>query len=178
MRYIKLGNTGLDVSPIALGGMTYGEPDRGHPVWSLPKEDSRPLIKQAVGFKEGRDDIKVSNVRLPSPLKLPEEPDEEAIQARRAGVREADEPQRPRSLAASRPTCSKIRIRCSGVIGFCSPEASRRSRWQLMTIRSGATHSAHGCARKSAPVAIFSAAWYAEAPFAKCGRAAASSHRQ
>src|SRR5438128_2493086 len=48
MRYIKLGNTGLDVSPIALGGMTYGEPDRGHPVWSLPKEDSRALIQQAV----------------------------------------------------------------------------------------------------------------------------------
>jgi aryl-alcohol dehydrogenase-like predicted oxidoreductase len=48
MRYIKLGNTGLDVSPIALGCMTYGEPDRGHPVWSLPEEESRPLIKQAV----------------------------------------------------------------------------------------------------------------------------------
>ena len=29
MRYIKLGHTGLDVSPIALGCMTYGEPGRG-----------------------------------------------------------------------------------------------------------------------------------------------------
>jgi aryl-alcohol dehydrogenase-like predicted oxidoreductase len=48
MRYIKLGRTGLDVSPIALGCMTYGEPGRGHPVWSLPEEQSRPLIKQAV----------------------------------------------------------------------------------------------------------------------------------
>ena len=48
MRYIKLGNTGLDVSPIALGCMTYGEPGRGHPVWSLDEEQSRPLIKQAV----------------------------------------------------------------------------------------------------------------------------------
>ena len=48
MRYIKLGTTGLDVSPIALGCMTYGEPDRGHPVWSLDEEQSRPLIKQAV----------------------------------------------------------------------------------------------------------------------------------
>jgi aryl-alcohol dehydrogenase-like predicted oxidoreductase len=48
MRYIKLGNTGLDVSPIALGCMTYGEPERGHPVWSLPEEESRPLILQAV----------------------------------------------------------------------------------------------------------------------------------
>ena len=48
MRYIKLGRTGLDVSPIALGCMTYGEPDRGHPTWSLTEEESRPLIKQAV----------------------------------------------------------------------------------------------------------------------------------
>src|SRR5580692_11116427 len=48
MRYIKLGRTGLDVSPIALGCMTYGEPDRGHPVWSLGEEQSRPLIRQAV----------------------------------------------------------------------------------------------------------------------------------
>jgi aryl-alcohol dehydrogenase-like predicted oxidoreductase len=48
MRYIKLGNTGLDVSPIALGCMTYGQPDRGHPVWSLNEEDSRPLIRHAV----------------------------------------------------------------------------------------------------------------------------------
>ncbi len=48
MRYIKLGRTGLDVSPIALGAMTYGEPGRGHPVWSLGEEESRPLIRQAV----------------------------------------------------------------------------------------------------------------------------------
>jgi aryl-alcohol dehydrogenase-like predicted oxidoreductase len=48
MRYLKLGGTGLDVSPIALGAMTYGEPSRGHPAWSLPEEQSRPLIRQAV----------------------------------------------------------------------------------------------------------------------------------
>ena len=48
MDYIKLGHTGLDVSPIALGCMTYGEPHRGHPVWSLPEDESRVLIKQAV----------------------------------------------------------------------------------------------------------------------------------
>ncbi|MGP0030856.1 MAG: aldo/keto reductase [Acidimicrobiales bacterium] len=48
MRYLKLGHTGLDVSPIALGCMTYGEPGRGHPSWSLNEQESRPLIKQAV----------------------------------------------------------------------------------------------------------------------------------
>jgi hypothetical protein len=46
--YIKLGNTGLDVSPIAIGETTYGEPDRGHPVWSLGEDDSRPLIRHAL----------------------------------------------------------------------------------------------------------------------------------
>jgi len=48
MQYIKLGRTGLDVSPIAIGAMTYGEPERGHPAWSLGEEESRALIKHAL----------------------------------------------------------------------------------------------------------------------------------
>jgi aryl-alcohol dehydrogenase-like predicted oxidoreductase len=48
MRYVKLGTTGLDVSPVAIGAMTYGEPDRGHPIWSLGEADARPLIKHAL----------------------------------------------------------------------------------------------------------------------------------
>ncbi len=48
MQYRKLGTTGLDVSPIAIGAMTYGEPDRGHPVWSLGEDEARPLIKYAL----------------------------------------------------------------------------------------------------------------------------------
>jgi aryl-alcohol dehydrogenase-like predicted oxidoreductase len=48
MEYVKLGTTGLDVSPIAIGAMTYGEPDRGHPVWSLSEEQSRPLVRHAL----------------------------------------------------------------------------------------------------------------------------------
>ena len=48
MQYIKLGRTGLDVSPIAIGAMTYGDPQRGHPAWSLGEEESRVLIKHAV----------------------------------------------------------------------------------------------------------------------------------
>jgi aryl-alcohol dehydrogenase-like predicted oxidoreductase len=48
MKYIKLGTTGLDVSPIAIGAMTYGEPGRGHPVWSLGEEAARPLIRHAL----------------------------------------------------------------------------------------------------------------------------------
>src|SRR6201997_3835255 len=48
MQCIKLGTTGLDVSPVAIGAMTYGDPGRGHPVWSLDEETSRPLIKHAL----------------------------------------------------------------------------------------------------------------------------------
>jgi aryl-alcohol dehydrogenase-like predicted oxidoreductase len=48
MDYIKLGDTGLDISPVAIGAMTYGEPHRGHPVWSLGEDDSRPLVKHAI----------------------------------------------------------------------------------------------------------------------------------
>jgi aryl-alcohol dehydrogenase-like predicted oxidoreductase len=48
VKYVKLGATGLDVSPIAIGAMTYGEPDRGHPVWSLPEDEARPLVKHAL----------------------------------------------------------------------------------------------------------------------------------
>ena len=42
MHYIKLGTTGLDVSPIAIGAMTYGEPGHGHPVWSLTRRPADP----------------------------------------------------------------------------------------------------------------------------------------
>ena len=48
MEYTKLGRTGIDVSRLCLGCMSYGEPDRGHPVWSLPEEAARPLIKHAL----------------------------------------------------------------------------------------------------------------------------------
>ncbi|WP_328875744.1 aldo/keto reductase [Streptomyces sp. NBC_00287] len=48
MQYVKLGSTGLDVSRICLGCMTYGLPDRGVHDWTLDEEASRPLIRQAL----------------------------------------------------------------------------------------------------------------------------------
>jgi 1-deoxyxylulose-5-phosphate synthase len=48
MDYVKLGSTGLDVSPICVGCMSFGAPDRGNHPWSLDDEQARPLIRRAV----------------------------------------------------------------------------------------------------------------------------------
>jgi 1-deoxyxylulose-5-phosphate synthase len=48
MDYVKLGRTGLDVSRLCLGCMSYGVPDRGPHPWSLDNDDARPFIKQAL----------------------------------------------------------------------------------------------------------------------------------
>ena len=48
MRYRKLGSTGLDVSVVCLGCMSFGEPSRGNQQWSLDEENSRPLIRRAL----------------------------------------------------------------------------------------------------------------------------------
>jgi len=48
MEYKNLGKSGLKVSRICLGCMTYGVSDRGAHPWTLDEEASRPLIKQAL----------------------------------------------------------------------------------------------------------------------------------
>ncbi len=48
MKYGKLGRTGLDVSAICLGAMTYGDPARGNHTWTLPEEQTRPFIRRAI----------------------------------------------------------------------------------------------------------------------------------
>jgi len=44
----RLGRTGLQVSRLCLGCMTYGDPALGAHPWSLPEDASRPLIRAAV----------------------------------------------------------------------------------------------------------------------------------
>src|ERR1700761_3607345 len=48
MRYTKFGPTGMDVSVLCLGCMSFGEPQRGKHEWSLPEAESREIIKAAL----------------------------------------------------------------------------------------------------------------------------------
>ena len=53
MDYVNLGKTGLKVSRICLGCMTYGAPATGKPqpgshAWALNEEESRPFFRQAL----------------------------------------------------------------------------------------------------------------------------------
>jgi aryl-alcohol dehydrogenase-like predicted oxidoreductase len=48
MDYVKFGNTGLGLSRLCIGCMSYGIPERGPHPWTLDEEKSRPLIKQAL----------------------------------------------------------------------------------------------------------------------------------
>ena len=53
MEYVRLGKTGLKISRICLGCMTYGEPASGKPrpgshAWTLNEEQSQPFFRQAL----------------------------------------------------------------------------------------------------------------------------------
>src|SRR3954454_4265675 len=48
MEYGRLGSTGLEVSRICLGCMSYGEPGRGSHPWSLDEAASKPFIAKAL----------------------------------------------------------------------------------------------------------------------------------
>jgi len=48
MKYVKLGRTGIDISRLCLGCMSYGVPERGSHPWVLDDEQARPFIKKAL----------------------------------------------------------------------------------------------------------------------------------
>ncbi len=48
MDYVSLGRSGLKVSRVCLGCMSYGEPGRGFQGWSLDEAASRPFFRQAL----------------------------------------------------------------------------------------------------------------------------------
>ncbi|MFD6096977.1 aldo/keto reductase [Nocardiopsis flavescens] len=48
MEHVAFGRTGLRVSPVTLGCMSYGDPARGAHPWSLDEESARPFIRRAL----------------------------------------------------------------------------------------------------------------------------------
>jgi aryl-alcohol dehydrogenase-like predicted oxidoreductase len=61
MDYVKLGNTGMDVSPICLGCMSFGSAEGWtHNSWALHEADSREIIKLALDL--GVDFFDTANV--------------------------------------------------------------------------------------------------------------------
>ncbi|MFA7204308.1 MAG: aldo/keto reductase, partial [Candidatus Caldatribacteriota bacterium] len=48
MEYVKLGNSGLEVSRICLGCMSFGDSEIWTHKWVLNEENSRPIIKKAL----------------------------------------------------------------------------------------------------------------------------------
>ncbi|MBA3367175.1 MAG: aldo/keto reductase [Geodermatophilaceae bacterium] len=48
MEYVRLGTTGLQVSRICLGCMSFGDPARGAHPWSMPEDQSRPFLEKAL----------------------------------------------------------------------------------------------------------------------------------
>ena len=48
MEYVRLGNTGLKVSRLCLGCMSFGDASKGWHSWILDEERSRPILRRAV----------------------------------------------------------------------------------------------------------------------------------
>jgi 1-deoxyxylulose-5-phosphate synthase len=48
VEYVKFGRTGMDVSRVCLGAMSYGIPERGPHPWTLPEDEARPFVRQAL----------------------------------------------------------------------------------------------------------------------------------
>jgi aryl-alcohol dehydrogenase-like predicted oxidoreductase len=48
MKFQRLGASGLKVSRICLGCMSYGAPKAGMHEWTLPEDEARPMIKAAI----------------------------------------------------------------------------------------------------------------------------------
>jgi aryl-alcohol dehydrogenase (NADP+) len=48
MDYVKLGTTGLEVSPLALGCMSFGDPERGGHPWVVREDEAREYVKRSL----------------------------------------------------------------------------------------------------------------------------------
>ena len=61
MEYVPLGHSGIEVSRICIGGMSFGEPDTSNHEWTISPEDTEKVIKHA--FEGGINYIDTANER-------------------------------------------------------------------------------------------------------------------
>ena len=48
MKYTKLGNTGIEVSRICVGCMSYGKASEDFHLWTLPQEETTKMVRHAL----------------------------------------------------------------------------------------------------------------------------------
>jgi len=60
MRTVRLGNSGLEISAVVLGMMSYGNPAKGAHQWSVGIEEARPLVRRA--YEAGITSFDTANV--------------------------------------------------------------------------------------------------------------------
>ena len=60
MRTVRLGNSGLEISGLVLGMMSYGDPERGNHPWSVGIDEARPFVRRA--FEAGVTTFDTANV--------------------------------------------------------------------------------------------------------------------
>ena len=64
MDYVKLGNTGIDVSKFCLGAMSFGSAEGwAHNKWALDEEKSKSIVKKALdlGAKHFEFDVQITS---------------------------------------------------------------------------------------------------------------------
>lgn len=59
MEYAKLGHSGIEVSKVCLGGMSFGKPDPSFHQWTIGPDETREVI--ARGFELGVNFIDTAN---------------------------------------------------------------------------------------------------------------------
>jgi aryl-alcohol dehydrogenase-like predicted oxidoreductase len=60
VRTVRLGNSGLEISGLVLGMMSYGDPERGNHPWSVGIDEARPFVRRA--FEAGVTTFDTANV--------------------------------------------------------------------------------------------------------------------
>ena len=60
MKTVRLGNSGLEISAVVLGMMSYGDPAQGAHAWSVGIDEARPLVRRA--YEAGITTFDTANV--------------------------------------------------------------------------------------------------------------------